>query len=128
MIIYFDGVCNLCNGFIDFLIKRDKRRVFKYTSLQGKKGQDLLLKHKLPTENLSSVILEKDGVVYIKAKAAIKILSALPGAWFLFSIFKIVPLFISNYVYDVIAKNRYNWFGKKESCRLPTAEEREFFI
>ena len=126
--IYFDGVCNLCNFFIDFLIKRDKKRIFKYASLQSKVGQDLLKKNNLSPNELKSVVLQVNGKIFFKSKAAILILSKLPFPWSLMVVFKIVPFFISNVVYDFIAKNRYQWFGKKETCRLPTEEEKALFI
>ena len=124
-IIFFDGVCGLCNKFVDFLIVRDKKQTFLFAPLQG-----LTAKQSLPTiaDMESVLLLDPSGSLCDKSTAAIKILIRLGGIWKLAGIFFVVPKFIRDPVYSVIAKNRYKIFGKKESCRLPTPEERSRFL
>ena len=121
-IIFFDGVCVLCNGFADFILKYDRNKTLKLASLQGTKAQILL-----PTEDLkelNSILYYVDGQLYRSTDAVLKILAELGGGWKLLSYFKIIPRFIREPIYFFIAKNRYRFFGKNESCRLPTPEEK----
>ena len=127
-IILFDGVCNLCNGAVNFVIKRDPRNVFKFTPLQEKKGVLLLKKHAVDSRKLDSIVLIENGNVYIKSSAALRIAKKLSGLWPLFFVLLIIPSFIRDGVYDFIAKNRYKWFGKKEQCMIPTPGFREKFL
>ena len=127
-IILFDGVCNLCNGAVNFVIKRDPRNVFKFTPLQEKQGVLLLKKHAVDSRKLDSIVLIENGNVYIKSSAALRIARKLSGLWPLFFVLLIIPSFIRDGVYDFIAKNRYKWFGKKEQCMIPTPGFREKFL
>ena len=127
-IIIFDGVCNLCNGAVNFVIKRDPRNVFKFTPLQEKQGVLLLKKHAVDSRKLDSIVLIENGNVYIKSSAALRIAKKLSGLWPLFFVLLIIPSFIRDGVYDFIAKNRYKWFGKKEQCMIPTPGLREKFL
>ena len=127
-IILFDGVCNLCNGAVNFVIKRDPRNVFKFTPLQEKQGVLLLKKHAVDARKLDSIVLIENGNVYIKSSAALRIARKLSGLWPLFFVLLIIPSFIRDGVYDFIAKNRYKWFGKKEQCMIPTPGLREKFL
>lgn len=127
-IILFDGVCNLCNGAVNFVIKRDPRNVFKFTPLQEKQGVLLLKKHAVDARKLDSIVLIENGNVYIKSSAALRIAKKLSGLWPLFFVLLIIPSFIRDGVYDFIAKNRYKWFGKKEQCMIPTPGFREKFL
>jgi predicted DCC family thiol-disulfide oxidoreductase YuxK len=127
-IIYFDGVCNLCNGLVDFIIKRDKRKIFRFASLQSKNGIAVIEYLGLSTEKLSTVILQENGFYLTKAKAAIRIFELLPFPYNLIKVFKIFPLKLNNLIYDFIAKSRYKFFGKRSTCRMPTEEERNLFI
>jgi len=128
-IILFDGVCNLCNGAIKFIMEHDKKRQFRYTSLQGELGKQLLVERNIDPSKIDSIILIEDNSNYHhKSGAAIKIAQELKGIYPLMGIFLIVPAFIRDWVYDFIAKNRYNWFGKEESCRIATPEEQELFL
>jgi predicted DCC family thiol-disulfide oxidoreductase YuxK len=125
-IVFFDGVCNLCNGFVDWLMARDQKKLLRYASLQGKTAAS-----KLPAErvqNINTMALYDDGKVYFKSQAVLKTLSYLPVPWNLLSILRIIPSFISNFVYDLVAKYRYVLFGKKDTCRLPTPEELSYFL
>jgi predicted DCC family thiol-disulfide oxidoreductase YuxK len=127
-VILFDGVCNLCSGAVQFVIKRDKKNVFRFASLQSSFGQNLLEKNRLPTTSIKSLILLENGKIFSKSTGALIIARRLSGAWSLLYFFIIVPSFIRNSIYDFVAKNRYKWFGKKESCWIPTAELRSRFL
>ena len=127
-IILFDGVCNLCNGAVNFVIKRDPRNVFKFTPLQEKQGILLLKKHAVDSRKLDSIVLIENGNVYIKSSAALRIARKMSNLWPLFFVLLIIPSFIRDGVYDFIAKNRYKWFGKKEQCMIPTPGLREKFL
>jgi predicted DCC family thiol-disulfide oxidoreductase YuxK len=127
-IILFDGVCNLCNGAVNFVIKRDPRNVFKFTPLQEKQGVLLLKKHAIDAQKLDSIVLVENKKVYTKSSAALRIARKLSGLWPLFFVLLIIPSFIRDGVYDFIAKNRYKWFGKKEQCMIPTPGLREKFL
>jgi predicted DCC family thiol-disulfide oxidoreductase YuxK len=127
-IILFDGVCNLCNGAVNFVIKRDSGNVFKFASLQEKQGTLLLKKHAIDARKLDSIVLIENDSVYTKSSAALRIARKLSKLWPLFFIFIIIPSFIRDGIYDFIAKNRYKWFGKKEQCMIPTPGLREKFL
>lgn len=127
-IILFDGLCNLCNGAIQFVIKNDSKEKFLFSSLQGEVGQQILKKYHLPLQQLSSFVLLQDDKIYTKSSAAIKVAQQLNGIWKCFYIFNIVPLFIRDGVYNWIAKNRYKWFGKKESCLIPSKNLEQRFL
>ncbi|QAA83161.1 thiol-disulfide oxidoreductase DCC family protein [Aequorivita sp. H23M31] len=127
-IILFDGVCNLCNGAINFVIKRDKRNVFKFATLQSEIGKKLLSEFNVDTMNIDSMILIDGNNFYIKSSAALRIAKYLTGGYPLLSGFFIFPRFIRNAAYDYIARNRYKWFGKKESCMIPTPELTSKFL
>jgi predicted DCC family thiol-disulfide oxidoreductase YuxK len=127
-IILFDGVCNLCNSAVDFIIKHDKKDNFKLTALQDDVGKKLLDGYHIPETYFESIILiSKNGLLY-KSDAALAIASKLSGIWPAFTVFKILPRSIRDYLYDWIAKNRYKWFGKEDTCRLPTDAERAKFL
>tara|TARA_B110000259_G_scaffold48801_1_gene56971 strand:- start:55 stop:486 length:432 start_codon:yes stop_codon:yes gene_type:complete len=127
-IILFDGVCNLCNGAVNFVIKRDPGNVFKFTPLQEKQGVLLLKKHAIDAKMLDSIVLIENGNVYIKSSAALRIAKKMSNLWPLFFALLIIPRFMRDGVYDFIAKNRYKWFGKKEQCMIPTPGLREKFL
>lgn len=127
-IILFDGVCNLCNGAVNFVIKRDTGNVFKFTPLQEKQGVLLLKMHAVDTQKLDSIVLIENEKVYVKSSAALRIARKMSNLWPLFFVLLIIPSFIRDGVYDFIAKNRYKWFGKKEQCMIPTQGLREKFL
>ena len=127
-IILFDGVCNLCNGAVNFVIKRDPGNVFKFTPLQEKQGVLLLKKHAIDAQELDSIVLVENKKVYTKSSAALRIARKMSNLWPLFFVLLIIPRFIRDGVYDFIAKNRYKWFGKKEQCMIPTPDLREKFL
>ncbi len=126
-VILFDGVCNLCNSSVQFVIKHDKKRMFRFASLQSHFGQQVLQQFQIQTNNFNSFIVLENNRIYTKSTAAFKVIKQLNGLWKLLYVFIIVPSFIRNAVYSFIANNRYKWFGKKESCWIPTAELKELF-
>jgi predicted DCC family thiol-disulfide oxidoreductase YuxK len=126
--ILFDGVCNLCNGSVVFIIKRDKKDVFRFAAIQSDEGQDLIQKHKIDTTKLDSILLVEGERFFSKSAAALKIARHLKGGYPLLYGFMILPRFFRNWVYDIIARNRYKWFGKKESCMIPTPELKSKFL
>ncbi len=119
-VILFDGVCNLCSGVVQFIIKRDPKNTFQFASLQSDFGNSVLQKFNLPAVAFNSFILYRNGKIYTKSTGALLVAKELSGAWPLLSIFIIVPSFIRNGIYDIIARNRYKWFGKKEACWIPS--------
>lgn len=127
-IVLFDGLCNLCNNAVDFIIKRDKNNSFKLGALQDQSLKKLLNSYRIKEDFLDSLILIRRGKVYYKSRAALEIAKKLTGLWPLLYGFIIFPAFLRDPVYDWIANNRYKWFGKKESCRIPTKEELEKFL
>lgn len=127
-IILFDGVCNFCNNSVNFIIDRDPAGKFAFTSLQSEKGQEILKGRGLDTQSLDSIVLVQEGKVYQRSTAALKIAKDLSGIWQLCYGFILIPTFIRDSVYNLIAKNRYKWFGKEEACRIPTPEVRQRFL
>lgn len=126
-IILFDGVCNLCSHSVQFIIKRDPKGYFTFASIQGETGQRLVEKYQI-SKNLNSLILIENNKYYTKSTAALKICKNLNSIWKYLAFLKVMPPFVRNGVYDIIAKNRYKWFGQKESCMLPTPENKNRFI
>ena len=128
-IILFDGVCNLCNSSVQYIIKRDEKDVFRFVSLQSELGKQITAYIGVDTSKMDSFILYQPGVAYYtKAEAALKVINDLGGLLSLLTIFSYLPKFIQNFGYDSIAKNRYKWFGKKESCMVPTSELQSKFL
>lgn len=126
-VLFFDGVCNLCNGFIDFMVRRDRSRRYRYAPLQGTTASA-----KIPDQvnggDFDSFVLVENGRIYTRSTAALKAIGGLGGAYAAAKALLIVPKFLRDAVYRLIAKNRYKWFGQKDTCRLPTAEERALFL
>lgn len=127
-IILFDGICNFCNSSVNFIIDKDNKHMFKFSSLQSLFGKETLRKFNLPVETFSSLILTDGNAYYTHSSAALRIARHLSFPYNLLYILIIVPPFIRNYLYDIVARNRYKWFGKRDSCRLPSNEERDKFI
>ncbi|UTI42930.1 thiol-disulfide oxidoreductase DCC family protein [Niallia sp. RD1] len=126
MIVLFDGVCNLCNKSVQFIIKRDPHNQFFFASLQSEMGKSLLEKHHL--SEVDSVVLIKDDMYYIESDAALEICRHLSSGWKLLAILKGIPSFIRDPLYRFVARNRYRWFGKQDSCMLPTEEMKKRFL
>lgn len=127
-IILFDGVCNLCNSAVDLIIRNDKKKRFKVGPLQDPKTKALLQDYQINNDYLDSIILIRGDKVFYKSRAALEVSKHLKGLWPLLYGFIIVPAFIRDPIYDWIADNRYRWFGKKQTCRLPTADESARFL
>lgn len=127
-IVLFDGVCNLCNTAVDLIIRNDKKGSFKVGALQDPKTKELLKDYAIDSDYLDSIILIRGDQVFYKSRAALEITKKLKGLWPLLYVFIIVPNALRDPVYDWIARNRYRWYGKKETCRLPTPEERARFL
>lgn len=125
-IVLFDGVCNMCNDVVKFIIKRDKSGEYFFAALQSDKGQAILTQYN--GKKVDSVILLRDGKLYYFSDAALQIARKLGGVWRLFYIFMLVPRPVRNGIYHFIARNRYKWFGKKEECMIPTKEMRKRFL
>jgi len=128
MVILFDGVCNLCNGFVQFVLKHDKNKVFQFASLQSNYGKELSSHFNLSSDNLKTVIVFDGKNILMQSDASIKIISSLGSKWKLILIFKIVPRFIRNGIYNVLAKNRYTLFGKKDQCMVPAENLKRRFL
>ena len=127
-IVLFDGVCNLCNHSVNFIIDRDKDQRFKFASLQSEIGQKLLHQYALDTQYLDSIVLIDGDKMYKKSTAALQVAKHLKGAWSWLYALIIFPRFIRDAVYDFIGRNRYRWFGKEDACRIPTPELRARFL
>ena len=127
-IILFDGICNLCNGAVQFVIRHDKKKHFYFASLQSPLGQELLEEYELPQNEFNSFVLIEDGKAYTRSSAALRVAKELSGGWKLIYGFIIVPKFIRDGVYKFISKNRFKWFGQRESCMIPTPELKERFL
>jgi predicted DCC family thiol-disulfide oxidoreductase YuxK len=126
-IILFDGICNLCNSSVQLIIRRDPTGYFKFASLQSETGQRLIKQYGISKQIDSLIVIEKQKV-YIKSSAALQICRKLTGFWRFFLILSVLPPFFRDSLYDLVAKNRYNWFGKRDSCMLPTAETKKRFL
>ena len=128
-IILFDGVCNLCNSSVQFVIKRDKKDIFRYAALQSEIGQELVNQRQIDTSKVDSIILIEPGVAYYtKSDAALEIAQDLGGLWKLTAVFTWIPTSIRNSIYNLVAKNRYKWFGKQDACMIPTPELKAKFL
>lgn len=127
-IILFDGVCNLCNSSVQFVIQHDKEAKFKFASLQSDSGQALLQKFNLPLNQFDSFIYIRGDKALLRSAGALNVLKDIGGAWKLLYGFIIVPRFIRNFVYDYIAKNRYRFFGKRDFCMIPTPDLKQRFL
>jgi len=119
MIVLFDGVCNLCNGLVSFIIHRDTKNIFKFAALQSERGKEIIKKSGLEPGKLYTVFLIDDEKIYGNSTAVLRILKNLKGLWRLMYIFILVPPFIRNTVYNIIANKRYRWFGKRDKCMVP---------
>jgi predicted DCC family thiol-disulfide oxidoreductase YuxK len=127
-IILFDGVCNLCNGFVQFVIRHDDAQRFRFASLQSEAARPLLQGLPPTKQGIDSVVLIENGRYYQRSAAALRILRHLSGGWALLYGFIFLPPFIRDRLYDLVALNRYRWFGQREACLLPTPELQARFL
>ncbi len=127
-VILFDGVCNYCNSMVNFVIRQDKQNKFLFAPLQSAFAQQLLRQYQLPSSDFDSFVLVHRKKASLRSSAALRVLGKLPWYWKWTQIFWIIPPFLRNAAYDLIARNRYKWFGKKDSCMIPTAEVKDKFL
>lgn len=125
-IVFFDGVCGLCNRFVDYIIEADDNEIYLMSSLQGKTFQKLKMESGIDFPD--SVVFYSNGKFLTKSSAALAILKGLGGWYTLLIVFYLVPKFLRDHIYDFVSKNRYKWFGQKETCRLPSPNERKRFL
>ncbi|MBL4604416.1 MAG: DUF393 domain-containing protein [Flavobacteriaceae bacterium] len=128
-LIIFNGLCNLCNTSVQYVIKKDKKKQFLFTSLQGEVGKSILEHFDIDRTKMDSIVLySPKGTIYYKSTAALKVAYRLGFPLSILSVFLIVPVFIRNVVYDYIASNRYKWYGKKDACYIPTSDLTKRFL
>ena len=126
--LLFDGVCNLCNGLVRFIIRHDGRKRFHFAPLQSAAGQLALQRHGLATSDFNTLVYFRKGNVLTRSTAALNVARDLGGAWLIGYAFIIVPRFVRDAVYDLVSRKRFNWFGKLDSCMVPTPELRSRFL
>ncbi|GGN96256.1 MULTISPECIES: thiol-disulfide oxidoreductase DCC family protein [Haloarcula] len=127
-VLLFDGVCNLCNGTVQFVIPRDPTGLLRFAPLQSEAGTELLERVGLPTDDMESVVLVEGDEVYRKSAAAIRVAELLGWPYSLASVGRLVPRGIRDAAYDVVAENRYDWFGRKDQCMVPDDDVRDRFL
>jgi len=127
-VVLFDGVCNLCNSTVSFIIKRDKNKIFRFAHLQSESARTLLEKHQLYGKGIDSIVYIEKEKSYISSTAVLKIFRRLKMPYPLLYFLIIIPPFIRNAAYDVITRNRYRWFGKSGNCIAPASEYKERFL
>jgi predicted DCC family thiol-disulfide oxidoreductase YuxK len=127
-IILFDGICNLCEWWVQFIIKRDIPALFRFAPLQSQTAQRLMAQYGLCPASVRTMVLIDGGSAFTKSDAALRIASYLPGMWSLLGVLYIIPRFLRNWAYDLVAKNRYRWFGKHDACMVPTADILDRFL
>ncbi len=127
-IILFDGVCNLCNRFVKFIIVKDRLKKIHFSPLQKESTKELLRKFNIDFSKLDTVIYIKDEKVFAKSSAALHVLKDIGGIWKLFFVFIIVPKFIRDFIYSIVVRNRYRIFGKSDSCMIPSEKDKARFL
>lgn len=128
VLVLFDGVCNLCNNFVQFVIRRDTKSIFRFASLQSEYGRAQLIRCRLNPEALHSVIVIAEGKLYQRSDAVLRIARSLGGLWPLCGVFRIIPCFIRDALYNGMAASRYRWFGRRDECMLPDPSLKERFL
>lgn len=127
-LIMFDGMCNFCNYWVNFIIDHDKQKYFKFNSLQSNIAQNFLKRKNLDLPKMDTIVLMMNEKVYFKSSAALQIAKKLNGFWKVVYILAIIPEPLRDLIYNFIARNRYKWFGRRESCRIPTEDESDRFL
>ena len=127
-IVLFDGVCNLCNGLVQFLLRRDRRRRLRFTALQSDAGRALLEEYGMSTETLETIVVLEGGRARVRSDAALFLARRLPWPWPLLAAFILLPRPLRDALYGIVARHRYRWFGRRESCTLPSAETADRFL
>ena len=127
-VILFDGVCNLCNGAINFVLRHDKKGIFRFASIQSEAGQRILTANGIDPSELNSFFLVEKRKVYKKSAAALRVVNYFAWYWKELQILRIVPYFLRDAIYDFVAANRYKWFGKRNECMVPTPDLQRRFL
>ena len=127
-LILFDGVCNLCNALVQFVIRHDPKGKFHFAAIQSDIGRKIFQKYGLDSADLQTFVFISDNQVFLRSSAAIEVVSRFGGAWRMFAIFWLVPRLVRDAVYSTIARNRYRWFGRKDTCMIPTPEIEKRFL
>ena len=127
-IVIFDGVCNFCNGAVNFIIKRDPDGIFAFTPMQSDLARELMDKHKIHNVGIDTFLLIKNDQCFVFSSAALEIAKDLNGLWYIFRVFRFVPSSIRDFFYKVFARNRYALFGRQDTCMVPTKEMRSRFV
>lgn len=127
-VIFFDGVCNLCNSSVRFVLRNNSNQSIKFATVQSELGKRTLTANNMSVDTFDSMLYLEDGKVYLKSTAALKIASQLSFPWKLLQIFYLIPRPIRDWFYEQVAKNRYQWFGRQEMCLVPTDEIKDRFI
>lgn len=127
-IVLFDGVCNFCNASVNFILQRDPKGVFRFAPLQSGTAKPFLEKYRLPKDDLNTMVLVEGDKVYTRSTAGLRIARRLRWPWPILSVFLVVPSLLRDFVYKIIAKNRYRWFGKKDACMIPAPEWKARFL
>lgn len=127
-IILFDGVCNLCNYFVQFIIRQDRRGLFKFTPIQSEVGKSLLNHFNIQSEDTDSVVYIRDDKCFIRSSAVLNVFKDLKGFWMILFMLIVIPRFLRDLIYNAIAKSRYRLFGKRENCMMPSEDIKHRFL
>jgi predicted DCC family thiol-disulfide oxidoreductase YuxK len=127
-LVLFDGVCNLCSALVQFVIRHDPAAKFRFAAIQSEIGREIFQSHGLDPADLQTFVFISDGKMHVRSDAAIEVVSRFGGAWRFFTVFRLVPRVARDWIYSVIARNRYRWFGRKDVCMIPTPEIKERFL
>jgi predicted DCC family thiol-disulfide oxidoreductase YuxK len=127
-IVLFDGTCNLCSGIVKFLIRNDKRKILRFAAMQSEAGKEILQQYGFPEHYLKTFVFVKNNKAYTGSTAALKLYNELPWYWKWTQAFWIVPRFLRDAVYEFVSKHRFQWFGKKDHCMVPSPELKSRFL
>jgi predicted DCC family thiol-disulfide oxidoreductase YuxK len=127
-LILFDGVCNLCSALVQFVIRHDRAAKFRFAAIQSEVGKEIFQSHGLDPADVQTFVFISDGEMLVRSDAAIEVVSRFGGAWRILRVFQFAPRGIRDWIYSVIARNRYRWFGRKAVCMIPAPEIKERFL
>jgi predicted DCC family thiol-disulfide oxidoreductase YuxK len=127
-LILFDGVCNFCASSVRFIIRHDKHAIFKFVSIQSQLGKDIYKSYEFDLDDMQTFLVLTNGQAFLRSDAAIEITRRFGGIWKIFLVFKIVPRSLRDWFYSILARNRYRWFGRRDSCLIPTEDIKQRFL
>jgi predicted DCC family thiol-disulfide oxidoreductase YuxK len=127
-LVLFDGVCNLCNALVQFVIRHDRTAKFRFAAIQSEIGREIFQSRGLDAADLQTFVLISGGRMLVRSDAAIEVVSRFGGAWRFFTVLRLIPRVARDWIYSVIARNRYRWFGRTDACMIPTPEIKERFL